>query len=150
METMTCLDIQKKVKEILEADHVLSQYVEVFDVGAGSVARKRFPYVTVEEVTGDVQGLCIGANAANLNNYRVVLRGGTYHTLPEIARAGNSDGKKGAVQLMDDIITALWPGTLDGTFNKVMKLESASANAVSGAAGRSWTARVELSGFRKA
>ncbi|HOO57413.1 MAG TPA: hypothetical protein PLN69_11355 [bacterium] len=150
MDSLSCLDIQKKVLEILENDPVLSGYVKEFSIGGENTARKLFPCVTVAEVTNDIEPLCIGPGAPNLNRYRIVIRGGTRHTLPEIARRGDGAGKKGIVQLTDDIVAAIYPGNLEGIFKRTLHLEEACPMEIEGSGGKSWITRVILTGNRKA
>ncbi len=145
-----CINIQKRVLEILENDPALKEYVADFGIGEANVSRKIFPYVTVAEATGEVEPLCVGRAAPNLNRYRIVVHGGARHTLPEVARAGDENGKKGAVQMADDIVAALWPGNVGGLFKPTVRLRSAGVEEFPGSAGQIWRATVELSGGRKA
>jgi len=145
----TCLDIQKKVLEKLQGDPTLSSYVKQFGIGEENISRKFFPYVTVASVTEEVEPLCFGVGAPDLHRYRITILGGTNSLLPEVARAGNNSGVKGVVHLMDDIISAIYPGTIDGVFKNTLHLEKASYTTAEKSAGRTWIAGIIFRGIRK-
>ena len=149
METLSCMDIQKKTLEILENDAELAPYVAAFSIGGEKASRKRYPYVLVARVTDDVEPLCIGRNAPDLHNYLIVIHVGTWHTLAKIACEGNGSDKKGVVQLMDDTVAALYPGDLDGTLKPTLHLVKASHEEVADTGGRSRIATITFRGFRR-
>lgn len=145
----TCLEIQERVLETLQADTTLSAYVKKFDIGEENVSRKLFPYVTVKEVTADIEPLCIGAGAPNMNRYQIVIQAGTYHTLAAVARNGSeSTGKKGILQLTDDIISAVFPNSFGKILSPTVHLRNVNIGEAS-SAGRSWKSTIVLTGFRK-
>lgn len=149
MEQLTTLDIQKKVKEALENDPTLAAYVKKFEIGNNQASRKLFPYVTVAEVSDNIQPLCIGNNAPDLHNYSIIIQAGTHHTLPEIACEGNGPDKKGIVQLIDDIVAALYPGNLDGVLNGTLHLARTTIAEAESGGGRSMSGAVIFRGIRK-
>lgn len=146
MEQVTTADVQNKVQEILSKNPALTAYVKKFDVGGANSARKLFPYITVAEVTSSVRPLCIGKNGADIYDFTVIIQAGTRHTLPEVACEGNSSGKKGIVQLVDDIVAALYPGTLDEMLG-LLRLDGARIRESGG--GGSMAGVITLSGSKK-
>lgn len=144
----TCLDIQEKVQETLQADPVLAAYVKKFDIGDENVSRKLFPYVTVTSVTEQMEALCMGPGAQDLYRYRIVIKGGASSIAGNVALLG-SDTQKGIIQLTDDLITALYPNSLDGLVKHTLRLESAFMETKKGTGGNVWTTTVILTGILK-
>lgn len=142
------MEIAEKVLEKLKNDSVLATYVKEFTIGGGNISRKIFPYVAIVDVSEVERPLCIGNGAPNEQNYRITIQGGTYHTLSEIARRGNGSGKKGMVQLNDDIVTAVFPDNICGLFNPTVRLVKAEPKETPGSGGRSWTTSVIIMGSR--
>lgn len=149
MEQLTTLDIQKKVKEVLQNDPVLAAYVKKLEIGNKQASRKLFPFVTVAEVTDNVQPLCIGNNSPDLHNYSIIIQAGTHHTLPEIACEGNGPDKKGIGQLVDDIVAALYPVNLSGAVNGTLHLVRTTIAEAESEGGRSMSGAVIFRGIRK-
>ena len=145
----TCLDIQEEVLEKLQNDETLSAYVKKFDIGEENVSRKLFPYVNVASVTDEVEPLCIGPGAPDLHRFTIIISAGTYHMLPEISAEGNDAGKKGIVHLVDDIVAAICPGTINGIFKGTLHLVRATINEAKSGGGRSMTGMVIFRGIRK-
>ena len=145
----TCIEIQKKVLEKLENDPALSSYVKKFGIGQQNTSRTLFPYVSVVSVTEEVEPLCMGPGAPDLHHYRIVVHGGTNSLSPGVARGGNGSGKKGIVHLMDDLVTVLYPGNLEGIFKNTLHLSNASYYPVEKSGGKTWRTKIELRGIRK-
>lgn len=146
MTEQSTVEIAKNVIQILEADPVLSSYVSSFAVGGIDIARKRFPFVAVEAPERNSEPLSIGRDGYMNNVYAIRVYGGTYHTLPEVAHAGNGEGKKGIVQLNSDLLNVLIPNTFDGTFPRPVRLISSSTAHRASSGGRSWITMITLSG----
>lgn len=146
MTELTTVDIARNIRESLESNPVLSAYVKTFAIGGIESARKRFPFVTVEAPQRESEALTIGRNGYMNNIYTINIYGGTYHTLPEIAHAGNDTGKKGILQLNSDLLNVVIPNDFDGTFAGPVRLLNSYTAHKAGDGGRSWITRITLSG----
>lgn len=143
---MTTVEIARKILEALENNPILSEYVKSFSIGGIGVSRKLFPYIAVEAPRRESSLLTMGRNGYMNNVYTFRIIGGTYHTLPEIANAGNDKGKKGIVQLNSDILNAVIPNNFDDTFAGPARLISSITYHDVPDGGRSWTTVIIMRG----
>lgn len=149
MNNMTNVQIAEAVLDALRNDPVISEYVKIFSVGRINVSRKIFPYIAVEAPEKESDSRTMGQGGYVNNLYTIRLFAGTYHTLPEIAHAGNGKDKKGILQLNSDILSVVLPNDFGGVFAAPVRLMSSStAHKVSSGA-RLWITMVVLSGRRK-
>lgn len=146
MSELTTVEITRKILEALQADPTLSAYVKSFSIGGIGASRKLFPFIAVEAPGRESAPLTMGRNGYMNNIYTFRIFGGTYHTLPEIAYAGNDKGKKGIIQLNADILNAVIPNNFDDTFERPASLLSSSTAHKGGEGGRSWIAMTTMSG----
>jgi hypothetical protein len=148
MGTFSGKEIAEKVLSCLKADTVLSGYVKKFAAGGIDAARNIFPFVSVSAVENEADALTIGAAGRMRNNCAIRIYGGTFHTLPETAHAGDeSSGVKGILQLNADILNAVVANDFDGVFETPVKLLSSSTAHKAGSGGRSWACEIALSGL---
>jgi len=146
MGEITTIEISRKILESLQNDSTLSDYVESFTIGGIDVSRKKFPFVAVEAPKKEADELTIGRDGYMNNKYTFRIFGGTYHTLPDVAHAGNDKGKKGIVQLNADILNAVIPNNFGDIFTKPVSLLHSSTAHKFSSGGRSWVTIVVLSG----
>ena len=144
------LPTSRKVMEKLESDQTLSEYVQNFSIGQEKVSRNKFPYITVSDVRERIEPLCIGRGAKSMHHYDITIKAGTRHMILKVAHAGDDSGRKGILQLRDDIVTAVFPRNFDGMFELPVRLIKASVEDESASGGMTWTATIKLSGFRSA
>ena len=146
MSELTTIEITKKILAALEGNSVLKEYVKSFTIGGIGTSRKLFPYIAVEAPSRETSVLTLGPNGYMNNIYTFRIFGGTHHTLPEIAYAGNDKGKKGILQLNSDILNAVIPNNFDDTFTSPARLQRATIYHDQGEGGRSWTTIIALRG----
>ena len=146
MSEMTTVEIARKILDSLENNPALAEYVKTFSVGGIDVSRKMFPFVAVEAPKRESAAQTIGRGGYMNDVYTIRIFGGTYHTLPDIAHAGNDSGKKGIIQLNADILNAVIPNDFDGAFERPVRLLNSSTVHKSGSGGRSWATIITLSG----
>ena len=146
MSNMTTVEISRKILETLQSNPTLSEYVKSFSIGGIDASRKQFPFVTVEAPKREANALTIGRNGFMNNTYTIRIFGGTYHTLPDVAHAGDDNGKKGIIQLNADLLNAVIPCNFNDTFAGPVTLLQASTAHKAGSGGSSWMTIVVLSG----
>ena len=148
MGTFSGKEIAEKVLSCLKADAALSGYVKKFAAGGIESARNIFPFVSVDAVENEAEALTIAKAGQMRNDCAIRIYGGTFHTLPETAHAGDeTSGAKGILQLNADILNAVVMNDFGGAFEAPVKLLNSSTAHKSGSGGRSWACEVSLSGM---
>lgn len=140
--------IAEKFLEKMKADPALKEYVRIFDISKENVSRKIFPYVSVIDVVEDDRALCIGNDAPKMRDYRIVIHAETRHILPSVARNGDGKGRKGIMQLADDIVATVYPGNICGFFEPTVHLQKVSFEEEHGSDGRIRKAVIVFTGSR--
>lgn len=147
---MDIKEISLEVYNALKNDETLSAYVKRFDRSIGRTPGKIFPYIAVGKISCMLEPETIGRRGYIKKNYTMNIVGGTYSLVPEIAYAGKADGSsKGVLQLSADIVSAVYPGTINGTFDRCIDISDVSIATREKSSGNFWHCLVVLKGVRR-
>ena len=108
----------ERILEALKNDQELSSYVKSFTAGEANVSRKLFPFVDVGSIHRDVIPYTI---ISNVFRYRIEILAGTKSLAPGTAYSGDDFGRKGIVQLKEDVESVIRGNHFDGTFRKLVE-----------------------------
>ncbi len=143
-------DISLEIYNTLKNDGTLSAYVRHYDRSISNVSRKQFPYIAVGKVSCTIEPLTAGRHGYINKHYSINVIGGTYSLVPEIAYAGKEDGSKnGVLQLSADIVSALYPGTINDTFDHCIDISDVSIATDESTAGNHWHSLITIKGVRR-
>ncbi len=103
------------VMEALKSDETLSSYVKSFTLGGAGAAQKLFPLITRANLRCEIFA---NDTSADIYVYSVDILAGTRSLAPGLAFDGNDAGRKGIVQLCNDIVHVLRTNSFGGLFCK--------------------------------
>lgn len=112
----------RKVRDALKNDPTLASYVKSFTLGDVGASRKLFPFIAVGNVRYEIKPV---TNVSDVHKYSIEILLGTSSLLSDLAYEGNEAGKKGILQLKQDVTAVLRGNRFDGILLKpVHEIES--------------------------
>jgi hypothetical protein len=106
-------DIVSGVLVALMNDTTLAEYVKSFSAGEQDTAKKLFPFITI----GNLRYQLLARDTANDTYvYTVEVVAGTRSLARGVAYEGDKTGRKGIIQLCEDIVGVVRTNTFNGLF----------------------------------
>jgi hypothetical protein len=146
---ITEIEILRTILYTLENDATLSEYVKSFTFGENDISRKMFPFINVGNVKYEVESLSIGKHGCDRFDYTIEITGGVRYLLPKTAFSGDDGGRKGIMQLREDIIKVIRPNDFSGIFWGIVEVPAAVIGYKANTGGTDWITSILISGSRK-
>ena len=143
------IEILKTVLKTLENDTILSGYVKSFTLGENDISRKVFPFINVGNLKYEIATLSIGKHGCDRFDYTIEITGGVKYLLPKTAFSGDGAGRKGILQLREDITKVIRPNDFGGVFWGPVEIPAAVIGYKKNTGGTDWITSILISGSRR-
>ena len=137
-------EILHAVKDALQNDTTLAEYVKSFSVGDMNISRKLFPYLAVGNLKCKISPRSLGARGYDSYEYMMEVRLGARSLAPGVAFGGEN----GILQLCEDVVTAVRPNDF-GVFTCPVEVVGVYPGYKTGSGNMEWIGRIIIRGYRR-
>jgi len=120
--------------------------VKSFTVGEQDTAKKLFPFITILTLRYTLEER---DTANDIYVYTVAIIAGTRNLAPGVAFEGDDSGRKGILQLREDIMKVIRPNDFSGVFWGLVEVPAAVIGHKKNTGGTDWITSILISGSRK-